>query len=280
MAWLLLRPTDAPAPASGGAVFAPAWPSPFAPTHAPGPPEGSASTKETEADGAPAPVSGARFRIFPGATVADVLRRLAADPRLTHDLADAHAGDLMRRLGLGDGHAEGQFLPDAYHIGSRTTASGILREAHDRLRTALAYAWRGKASGLPYTTPEDALIVASIIEKETACAEDRARVAAVFTRRMHKGMRLQADPTVIYGLGERFSGTLTRRHLTMDTPCNTYTRHGLPPTPIALPGVPSIEAALHPAVTASLYFVARGDGTTEFSDTLAEHNAAVRRYLR
>ena len=278
--WYLRSPTGTEPPPDGD-IFVPAWSSPFAPRpSAPAPP-----AVEARRAGAPAPpppaVEGVRFRILPGSTITDVLRRLAADSRLTDDLAGAGAGDLMARLGLGDRHAEGQFLPDAYHVGEATTASEILREAHDRMRVALATAWRGRSPGLPYATPEDALIVASIVERETALAEDRPRVAAVFARRMHMGMRLQADPTVLYGLGGNYGVRLTRRHLTADTPYNTYTRNGLPPTPIALPGIAAIEAALHPAPgTTSLYFVGRGDGTTEFSDTLAEHNAAVQRYRR
>jgi len=285
LAWLVLRPPTSSTPETDAAIFVPVAPGPFAPTRARVVPDAVATGADARPDNtrrpANAPAVGARFRILPGSTVAEVLRRLDADPRVTQDLAGVHANDLMRRLGLGDRHAEGQFLPNAYPAGKGATASGILREAHDRLRMALAYAWRGRAVGLPYATPDEALIVASIVARETALAEDRPRIAAVFARRLHLGMRLQADPSVIYGLGPRFDGTLTRRHLTTDTPYNTYTRHGLPPTPIALPGIASIEAALHPATaTTALYFVGRGDGTTEFSDTLAEHKAAVRRYRR
>ncbi|MYB38073.1 MAG: endolytic transglycosylase MltG [Gammaproteobacteria bacterium] len=279
--WFLLRPSALQEPTHANDVFAPVWPGPFTPTRAPA---SDARVADPALDRAAAEASprtrGARFRILPGSTVAEVLRRLASDPRVTDDLASIHTGTLMARLGLGTGHAEGRFLPDAYRIGKATHASDILREAHDRMRTGLEHAWRGRASGLPYANPEEALIVAAIIARETARAEDRSLVAAVFARRMHMGMRLQADPTVLYGLRGHFGGTLTRHHLTIDTPYNTYTRDGLPPTPISLPGMPSIEAALHPAASTSLYFVGRGDGTTEFSDTLAEHNAAVRRYRR
>ncbi len=278
IAWLLLQP-PLPAPATDGGIYAPVTPSPFTPTPAPPAPAPSGGgIADAAAPTLPA-AAGVHFRIMPGATIAEVLRQFAADPRVTHDVAGTRAADLMRHLGLG-GHAEGRFLPGSYGIDRTTAASDILREAHDRMRTALDYAWRGRASGLPYATPDEALIVASIVERETARGEDRPRVAAVFTRRMHMGMRLQADPTVIYGLGGRLEGGLARHHLTIDTPYNTYTRDGLPPTPIALPGIASIEAALHPAVGTSLYFVGRGDGTTEFSDTLAEHKAAVRRYRR
>ncbi len=223
---------------------------------------------------------GARFRIFPGETIGEVVAKLAADRRIAFDLGGTHTDGLMARLGLGHTHPEGNFLPGRYRVENRRTASELLREAHDRMRTTLADAWHRRDRGLPYATAYDALILASIVEKETARAEDRPRVAAVFTRRMHRGMRLQADPTVIYGLGARLDGPLTRTHLATDTPYNTYRRHGLPPTPISLPGPPAIHAALHPAPGTSLYFVARGDGSSHFSDTLAQHNMAVQRYLR
>lgn len=230
----------------------------------------------------PPPTRAARghLHLLPGSTVTEALRRLAADPRVAFDLSGAHAGNLGRRLGLERAHAEGLFLPASYRAGHGRPASEILREAHDRMRAALADAWHRRDRGLPYRGPYDALIVASIIERETARAADRRRVASVFVRRLHAGMRLQADPTVIYGLAVPLEGPLTRTHLRADTPYNTYTRHGLPPTPISLPGRPAIEAAMQPATATALYFVARGDGSTEFSDTLAQHNAAVRRYLR
>ncbi|MYE24680.1 MAG: endolytic transglycosylase MltG [Gammaproteobacteria bacterium] len=221
-------------------------------------------------------VGAALFRIARGTTAANVLRRLKADAAVTFDLPGADATTVMAHLGLGRQHAEGLFLPGTYRAGR---ASEILREAHGRLRATLEDAWRRRAPGLPYLTPYDALIVASIVEKETALAEDRPRIAAVFTRRLRRGMRLQADPTVTYGLGSP-AGPITRAHLATDTPYNTYTRGGLPPTPIALVGHDAITAALHPSSGTSLYFIGRGDGTSQFSDTLAEHNAAVRRYLR
>ena len=215
-----------------------------------------------------------------GSTVDGLLRKLAADRRVTFDLTDAHAGDLMQRLGLGPGHAEGRFLPGTYLAEHRRAASNILREAHDRMRMALADAWHRRDKNLPYATRDEALVVASIVEKETARAADRPRVAGVFVRRMRLGMRLQADPTVIYGLGTGLDRPLRRTDLTRDHPHNTYTRDGLPPTPIALPRHASIAAALHPDNSSALYFVARTDGSSAFSDTLAEHNAAVARYRR
>lgn len=228
-----------------------------------------------------APASpGGSFRIWPGATIDDVLTALARNPRVTYDLADMDPNDLPRRLGLAAAHAEGQFLPASYRAGKGRPASEILREAHDRLRRALADAWHRRSRGLPYARPYEALIVASIVEKETVLDVDRPRVAAVFARRLVEGMRLQADPTVIYGLGDAPTGRLTRSHVATDHPYNTYRRHGLPPTPIALPSREAIEATLQPADISARYFVARGDGSSQFSDTLAEHNAAVRRYLR
>lgn len=220
------------------------------------------------------------FRVVPGSTVATLLVRLAGDHRVTFDLTGTTPGTLMRRLGLGDRHAEGHFLPGSYATAHRRTASSLLREAHERMRTTLADAWRRRPTDLPYTRPHDALVLASIVEKETAHPADRRRIAAVFVRRLRRGMRLQADPTVIYGLADAYDPPLLRHHLTVDTPHNTYTRHGLPPTPISLPGRAAIEAALSPAPGTALFFVARGDGSSEFSDTLAEHNAAVNRYLR
>ena len=223
--------------------------------------------------------SAAAFRIVPGATIAEVLRRLSADARVTFDLAGVDGASLMRHLGLEPADAEGYFLPGTYATGDRRAASGVLREAHERMRKVLMSAWQSRTAGLPYTVPYDALIVASIVEKETARADDRPRVAGVFTRRLRQGMRLQADPTVIYGLGSTFEGSLTRADLARDGPFNTYTRHGLPPTPISLPGPAAIDAAMRPGNGTSLYFVARGDGSSEFSDTLAQHRVAIRRFL-
>ena len=226
----------------------------------------------------PPPRAGPLFHIVAGSTVADVLRDLHADERVDFDLRDANPASLLGRLGLRAVHGEGYFLAGNYSTESRRTASSLLREAHERMRTALADLWRRRDRGLPYTSPYDALIVASIVEKETARAEDRPRVAAVFTRRLQRGMRLQADPTVIYGVGSDYVPPLTRAHLATDTPYNTYTRHGLPPTPISLPGLPALQAAMHPAAGRALYFVARGDGSSQFSETLSQHNAAVRLY--
>ena len=219
-----------------------------------------------------------RFRITEGTTAAEAVAALAADERLDFDLAGATAADLMGRLGLGEGHAEGAFFPDTYMFERDDKASALLRRAHARMREILAAAWAQRDPGVGYADRRQALIMASIIEKETGLDADRPRIASVFLNRLSTNMRLQSDPTVIYGLGTAFDGDLKRAHLAADHPYNTYRLRGLPPTPISLPGRASIEAALHPSGDDDLYFVARGDGTSEFSADLEAHNAAVRRY--
>ena len=219
-----------------------------------------------------------RLRIAEGCTVATLLAQLAEDTRLEFDLADARAEDLLSRLGLGNGNAEGRFFPDTYLFARGHAASALLAHAYAKMEETLAKAWAERNPKLAYATPYEALILASIVEKETSFAADRAKVAGVFARRLAKGMRLQSDPTVIYGLGDEFDGNLRRKHLQTDGAYNTYRRHGLPPTPIALPSFASIDAVLHTDDGDALYFVSRGDGTSQFSRTLAEHNAAVRRY--
>jgi UPF0755 protein len=178
-------------------------------------------------------------------------------------------------------HPEGLFLPETYRFPKGTTDTGLLQQAFDLMQTTLDDEWAGRDEGLPIAAPYEALILASIIEKETALAAERPRIAGVFTRRLQKRMRLQTDPTVIYGIGVDFNGNLTRRDLRTDTPYNTYTRRGLPPTPIALPGKAAIHAAVHPEAGNELYFVATGlgDGSHKFSETKAEHDAAVQEYL-
>jgi UPF0755 protein len=185
---------------------------------------------------------------------------------------------IMARLGYPGKHPEGRFLPETYQFPRGTSDLEFLRRAYDGMQRALAAAWQGRAEDLPLDSPHEALVLASIVEKETGLASERARIAGVFVRRLRRGMRLQTDPTVIYGLGEAFDGNLRRRDLAADTPYNTYTRAGLPPTPICLPGKAAIEAVMHPAHGTSLYFVARGDGSHQFSDTLEAHNRAVQKY--
>jgi UPF0755 protein len=191
------------------------------------------------------------------------------------------AGDIMRELGAPDLHPEGQFLPDTYAFARGTRDIDIMRRAHEALEDALSLAWNTRTEATAVTSPYEALILASIIEKETALPSERPLISGVFNRRLRAGMRLQADPTVIYGLGERYDGDIRTLDLRTDTPYNTYTRAGLPPTPIALPGAAAIAAALSPTTGDALYFVATGepDGSHYFSATLEEHNAAVRRFL-
>ena len=221
-----------------------------------------------------------RFLIVEGSTCKTVLERLASDDRVRFDLAGADAADLLVRLGLPDGHAEGWFFPDTYLFRRGDEASAVLRRAKAKMDAVLAEAWSQRSSKVPFDTPYEALILASIIEKETAHPPDRTRISGVFVRRLVEGMRLQSDPTVIYGVGDDFDGDLTRRMLRTDGPYNTYRRAGLPPSPIASPGRAAIEAALNPDDADYLFFVARGDGTSEFSETLDEHNEAVARYQR
>ncbi len=218
------------------------------------------------------------IRIVEGATIMQVLRQLAATPKLIDDLEPVSVEKLLPRLQLGRGNAEGRFFPDTYSHKKGTHISEILVRAHERMADVLEREWESRAPGLPYATADDALIMASIIEKETGRDDERGRISRVFVSRLQRAMRLQTDPAVIYGLGDAFDGNLTRDHLNADTPYNTYKQVGLPPTPIALPGLASIEAAMHPDDGDFLYFVARGDGSSEFSATLDQHLAAVRRY--
>lgn len=213
-----------------------------------------------------------------GWTFREVRQALAADPVLVHDTQDMTDAQLMAAIGQAGQHPEGRFFPDTYRFPRGARESDVLRRARARMQQVLADAWAERAEGLPLKSADEALILASIVEKETGLASERDAIAGVFTRRLQKGMRLQTDPTVIYGLGERFDGNLRRRDLRQDTPYNTYTRAGLPPTPICMPGAEAIRAATKPAAGKALYFVARGDGSHHFSATLAAHNDAVRRY--
>lgn len=209
----------------------------------------------------------------------ELLAAIHAHPAVARALpADATESQIMAAIGRESVPAEGRFLPETYHFPRGTSDIDILRRANRALETTLARAWENRATALPINSADEALILASIIEKETGLAQERRRIAGVFSRRLERGMRLQTDPTVIYGLGDTFDGDLRRVHLRTDTPYNTYTRHGLPPTPIALPGKAAIQAAVDPADGDSLYFVSRGDGSHVFSATLDAHNAAVRRY--
>jgi len=206
--------------------------------------------------------------------LAAVRRHAALEQTLPQDDAAA----LMTALGHGELHPEGRFYPDTYRFPRGTTDVAFLKRAFDTMQAALGEEWAARDEGLPYRGPDDALTMASIIERETGAAGERAEIAGVFVRRLQKGMRLQTDPTVIYGLGAAFDGNLRKRDLLADTPYNTYTRGGLPPTPICLPGRAALHAALNPAPGKTLYFVSRGDGSHYFSETMTEHAAAVRKY--
>jgi UPF0755 protein len=219
-----------------------------------------------------------RFTVVEGWSMRELRAALAADPVLADDLAGLDDAALMARLGRPDVPAEGRFLPETYLFVRGDGALDLLRRAADAMDAALAEAWAGRQPDLPLASPDELLTLASIIEKETGKAAERAEIAGVFVRRLRLGMRLQTDPTVIYGLGEAFDGNLRRRDLRTDTPFNTYTRAGLPPHAIAMPGRAALAAAAHPAEGDSLFFVARGDGSHHFSRTYAEHRAAVRRY--
>jgi len=205
---------------------------------------------------------------------------LAKADQLRPDTKDLSAADLMVRLGRPGVPAEGLFFPDTYTYGKGTSDVAVLQRALRAMDKHLAAAWADRDPATPLKTPQEALILASIVEKETGQVSDRAAIAAVFCNRLRVGMRLQTDPTVIYGLGDRFDGNLRKKDLLTDTPWNTYTRDGLPPTPIAMPGKAALKAALHPAPIKALYFVARGDGSSQFSLTLDEHNRAVNKYQR
>lgn len=185
---------------------------------------------------------------------------------------------ILQEIGANASSTEGLFFPDTYHFSKGMSDKEILKRAYAAMQTNLAEAWEKRAPGLPYASPYEALIMASIVEKETGKASERAMIAGVFLNRLRIGMRLQTDPTVIYGMGDAFDGNLRKQDLQKDTPYNTYTRTGLPPTPIAMPGRAAIEAALHPVKTKALYFVGRGDGSHVFSNSLLEHNRAVSHY--
>ena len=206
---------------------------------------------------------------------------LAAHPNLRHDSATLSDMELIERVGAtGHQSAEGLFFPDTYRFNRGASDLDVLRQASETMQRHLDTLWNARAPELPFQSPYEALILASIVEKETGLQADRPMVAAVFVNRLRRGLKLQTDPTVIYGMGMTFDGNLKKTDLLRDTPYNTYTREGLPPTPIAMPGLASLSATLNPPPSDALYFVARGDGTSHFSATLEEHNRAVNRYQR
>lgn len=200
------------------------------------------------------------------------------NPAIRHDSAQLSEAEILQRIGATETKAEGLFFPDTYYFANGVSDLVLLKRAYQTMQQHLHETWKDHAAGLPLESPYEALILASIVEKETGKEADRKMIAAVFTNRLHKGMMLQTDPAVIYGMGDKFDGNLRKHDLLKDTPYNTYTRAGLPPTPIALPGLASLQAVMHPAKSNALYFVARGDGSSEFSPTLTQHNRAVNKY--
>lgn len=215
---------------------------------------------------------GVRFR--------DALAAVAGRPKLKVTLNGKSTQEIVSLLQLDHPHPEGLLFPDTYRYTAGMSDADVLRAARDRMRDVLLSEWQTRSNAAVVSTPYEALILASIVEKETAVERDRDMIAGVLSRRLSRGMRLQTDPSVIYGLGDGFDGNLTRAHLEADGPYNTYRRAGLPPTPIALPGRASLHAVLHPAPGTELYYVSRGDGSSEFSETLEQHEAAVDRYQR
>jgi UPF0755 protein len=220
----------------------------------------------------------AELLIVEGWTFQQLRAKIDAHAELLHDSAALSEMQLLERLGARETHPEGLFFPSTYRFSPGSSDLDVYRQAYRLMQQTLAAAWEKRRDGLPLRSPYEALVLASIVEKETGRAEDRDKVAAVFVNRLRIGMPLQSDPTTIYGMGQRFDGNLRKRDLQTDTPYNTYTRHGLPPTPIGAPGRAAIEAVMHPAQIKALYFVARGDGSSEFSNDLEAHNRAVARF--
>lgn len=215
-----------------------------------------------------------------GSTFRQMRKALQDNPKIRAETAAMTETELLQKLEIPQPLGEGWFFPDTYYFSAGTSDLAILRRAHQLMLRHLNQEWERRAPDLPLKSPMQALILASIVEKETGKPEERGLVAAVFINRLRIGMLLQTDPTVIYGMGESFKGNIRKSDLTTDTPYNTYTRAGLPPTPIAMPGLEALRATLNPAPSDALYFVARGDGTSKFSRTLAEHERAVTQYQR
>ena len=222
-------------------------------------------------------VTQAEVVLLEGWTFRQMRAALDAHAGVRHDTAGWTERQIMEKLGA-EGSAEGRFFPDTYLFAKGSGDLDILKRAYRHMNNILLAEWEGREPSLPYKSPYETLIMASIVEKETGRSQDRTQVASVFLNRLRIGMLLQTDPTVIYGLGEKFDGNLRKRDLLADGPYNTYTRPGLPPTPIAMPGLASVQAVMRPAATEMLYFVARGDGSSQFSRTLEEHNRAVAKY--
>lgn len=225
-------------------------------------------------------VEAGSIRIADGMTIWQLRKAVESNPDITVTTAEMTEGELLTAIGASEGSAEGLFAPETYKFNSGTTDVAVYRMAYQRQKGVLQTLWNKRAEGLKLKTPYEALILASIIEKETAHPEDRYLVSSVFHNRLRVRMPLQTDPTIIYSLGENFAGNLRKKDLQRPGPYNTYRNYGLPPTPIAMPGYASIDAALNPAKSKFLYFVARGDGTTQFSRFLEHHNQAVNKYQR
>jgi len=218
--------------------------------------------------------------LIEGQSFREMLQRVHAQPVLEHTLIDNSDTEIMTAIGQPEQHPEGRFLPDTYHITRGTTDVEFLQRAYQAMANQLQAEWEAREEGLPFKSAEEALILASIVEKETGVPDERPAIAGVFVRRLQKSMRLQTDPTVIYGMGASYNGNIRKRDLLKDTPYNTYTRDGLPPTPIAMPGVDALHAVMHPAAGKSLYFVAMGEGRHYFSGTLKQHNLAVDKFQK
>ena len=225
-------------------------------------------------------VTQAEVRLIEGWTFSQFRGALDASPDLRHDTAGLDDTEVLGRLAAAEPHPEGLFFPDTYLFAKGSSDLAVLRRAYRAMQRHLADEWAARAANVPYQSPYEALVMASIIEKETGRAGERDLIGGVLINRLRIGMRLQADPTVIYGLGASFDGNLKRDHLADDGPYNTYTRAGLPPTPIAMPGLASLRSAMRPAKTDALYYVSRGDGSSQFSRTVEEHNRAVSRFQR
>jgi UPF0755 protein len=218
---------------------------------------------------------------FPeGWSLKDILMEIEKYPDLTHSLPKLTIPDLTSQLGIADKNPEGWFFPDTYYFDKHATDISILKRAYEKMQSVLNTEWQGRELNLPYKTPYEALIMASIIEKETGAKSERDMIAGVFVRRLEKSMLLQTDPTVIYGMGDKYQGNIRATDLTTATAYNTYVISGLPPSPIAMPGREAIHAALHPSKNDSLYFVAKGDGSHHFSASLTEHNEAVNNFQK
>jgi UPF0755 protein len=225
-------------------------------------------------------VSQSQISVIEGWTFKQFRAAVNENPDVKHTTQALSDAEILQQIGARETHAEGLFFPDTYFFAAGSNDVLIFKRAYQTMLQHVATAWAERAADLPLRNPYEALILASIVEKETGTASDRNMIAGVFVNRLRKGMLLQTDPTVIYGIGDQYDGNIRKRDLVTDTQYNTYTRAGLTPTPIALPGAAALQAALHPAKTDALYFVARGDGSSKFSSSLSEHNRAVNQYQK